>query len=59
MMGLILIAAGLAMAVLWARGGGIVAWTATVCVLVSGLFGIYEWRKGWCALRAMGVKIPW
>ena len=25
---------------------------------LAGLFQIFESRKGWCALRAMGVKTP-
>jgi hypothetical protein len=27
-------------------------------VSVSGAFMIFEGAKGWCALRAMGVKTP-
>jgi len=26
--------------------------------LFAGLFQIFEARKGWCALRAMGIKTP-
>ncbi len=27
-----------------------------VFLVLSGLFQLYESRKGWCALRAMGIK---
>ena len=27
-------------------------------LILAGLFQLYESRKGWCALRAMGVKTP-
>ena len=27
-------------------------------LIVAGLFQLFESRKGWCALRAMGVKTP-
>ncbi len=27
-------------------------------LLAAGLFQLYESRKGWCALRAMGMKTP-
>ncbi|MHC5026601.1 MAG: hypothetical protein ACYTGR_07575 [Planctomycetota bacterium] len=30
----------------------------SVATAVVGLFGIFESRKGWCALRAMGFKTP-
>jgi len=29
-----------------------------VALLAAGLFQIYEARKGWCAIRAMGFKTP-
>lgn len=38
--------------------GGSWAWIAAGGLLASGLFGIYESRKGWCAVRAMGFKTP-
>jgi len=28
------------------------------CLILAGLFQLFESRKGWCALRAMGVKTP-
>ena len=35
----------------WATG-------ATALFIALGVFGIYEARKGWCAVRAMGIKTP-
>ena len=29
-----------------------------IALLISGAFQIYEARKGWCAIRAMGFKTP-
>lgn len=29
-----------------------------MALLAGGLFQIYEARKGWCAIRAMGFKTP-
>lgn len=46
-----LISAGLAMwsGIWW-------VWIIAVACLSAGAFAIYESRKKWCALRAMGVK---
>jgi hypothetical protein len=53
---LMLIAAALVIA-LWALpAGGWVSWTVSGVLLASGVFGIYEARAGWCAVRAMGFR---
>lgn len=31
---------------------------AGLALVAAGLFQLYEGRKGWCALRAMGIKTP-
>jgi uncharacterized membrane protein HdeD (DUF308 family) len=31
---------------------------AGLALLAGGLFQVYEARKGWCAIRAMGIKTP-
>jgi uncharacterized membrane protein HdeD (DUF308 family) len=31
---------------------------AGVALLAAGLFQVFEARKGWCALRALGIKTP-
>lgn len=31
-------------------------WTLSIVLMVAGLFQWYEARKGWCAVRAMGIK---
>ena len=28
------------------------------CLVVAGLFQLFESRKGWCVIRAMGFKTP-
>jgi hypothetical protein len=33
-------------------------WLLAVLLGVGGAFQIYEARRGWCALRALGVKTP-
>lgn len=32
------------------------AWIVTILVILSGAFGLFEARAGWCAVRAMGFK---
>lgn len=57
--GLILVAAGVAMVLLWALpGGSVIAWVVTVAAIAGGAFAVFEARAGWCALRAMGIKTP-
>ena len=57
--GMVLVVAGVLMALLWARGAGSVwAWVLTISVLVGGAFAIFEARAGWCVVRAMGFKTP-
>jgi hypothetical protein len=42
---------------LW--GGSSWPWLAVgIALLGAGVFQLYESRKGWCALRAMGIKTP-
>lgn len=31
-------------------------WSTGLCTL--GAFAVFEGVKGWCALRAMGIKLP-
>ena len=31
---------------------------AGVALLAAGLFQVFEARKGWCAMRALGFKTP-
>jgi hypothetical protein len=57
--GLLLVAAGVAMLLMWALPtGSILAWSLTVVALAGGAFAVFEARAGWCALRAMGIKTP-
>ena len=50
--GVVLVALGLVM------GWGHWAWITGLVVIAFGLFGIFEARRGWCAVRALGFKTP-
>ena len=53
------LAAGVIALTFWALpAGGWVAWSVCVALLVFGAFGVFEACAGWCAVRAMGFKIP-
>lgn len=57
--GLVCLAAGIATAVAagltpYHRSLGIAAGV----LIVGGLFQLFEARKGWCAVRALGFKTP-
>jgi hypothetical protein len=47
-LGAILVMVGISLA--WA------AWWACVIVLVAGVFTLFEAARGWCWLRACGIK---
>jgi len=34
-------------------------WIAGGLLLVGGLFQLFEAARGWCVMRAMGIKTPW
>lgn len=38
----------------WRHGGW--WWVWTTLLIGMGAFGLFEARKGWCAVRAMGIK---
>jgi hypothetical protein len=57
--GVILLIAGIALAVFWAwPNGAWWAWAISVCCMLGGAFAIFEARVGWCVVRAMGFKTP-
>ena len=33
-------------------------WVVAVCCLAAAGFQVFEARKGWCVMRAIGVKTP-
>jgi hypothetical protein len=33
-------------------------WATGIALILAGGFQLYESRKGWCALRAVGIKTP-
>ena len=57
--GLVVTLVAVLLILFWAvRVGGWVAWTASVLLVLFGAFQIFEARKGWCVVRAMGFKTP-
>ena len=38
--------------------GGAIGWFAAVSMFFGGAFAIFEARKGWCVIRAMGINTP-
>ncbi len=58
-MGIIFALDGLTLLFLWGlRTGSHVGWITSIVMIIAGLFMIFEARKGWCVLRAMGMKTP-
>ena len=58
-MGTIFLLDGLTLLFLWAwRTGSHAGWITSIAMILGGAFMIFEARKGWCALRAMGMKTP-
>ncbi|MBI5395399.1 MAG: DUF2892 domain-containing protein [Verrucomicrobia bacterium] len=33
-------------------------WVAAVALAAAGAFQFFEARKGWCAVRALGIRTP-
>ena len=57
MYGVAFVIFGMLLILFWARpGGGWLAWTVSLLILLGGAFAIFESRAGWCVLRAMGMK---
>ena len=57
--GVALVLIGAVLVFAWAlRTGGALAWVVSIVAALGGAFAIFESRKGWCAIRAMGLKTP-
>lgn len=57
--GILMIAVGVALMILWSAGSGSIArWAVAGGCVAAGLFGLFEARAGWCVMRAMGVRTP-
>ena len=57
--GVVLLAAGVVMLLLWALPrGSVLSWVLTVLAILGGAFAVFEARAGWCAVRAMGFRTP-
>ncbi len=53
---MLLIAAGLVVLTLLEVLTGLWTWISIGICTFFGLLGVYEARKGWCVVRAMGIK---
>jgi hypothetical protein len=57
--GVALVVVGGVLMFAWAlRGGGAIGWLLSLIAIAGGAFAIFESRKGWCAIRAMGIRTP-
>ncbi|QNN22815.1 hypothetical protein HED60_11230 [Planctomycetales bacterium ZRK34] len=58
--GIVMLLGAVAMVVCAVAGflSGWWVWVVAAALLVAGLFGLYEARKGWCMMRAMGFRTP-
>lgn len=55
--GVILIAGGTLLCMLWAQqSGSVLRWIISIGCVGGGVFAVFEARVGWCAMRAMGFK---
>jgi hypothetical protein len=58
-MGIVFAFDGLLFMILWAwRTGSHIGWITSIAMILVGAFMIFEARKGWCVVRAMGFKTP-
>lgn len=57
--GIMLMAGAIFACMTWAvESGEWMAWAVVAVLAVAGLLGVYEARKGWCIVRAMGWRTP-
>lgn len=59
-LGIIIILGGILLSILTLTeviGVGI-GWFASISMFLGGAFSIFESLKGWCIVRAMGIKTP-
>lgn len=58
-MGAVFLLDGLTLMLLWAwRTHSLTGWVTSIVMSIAGAFMIFEGRKGWCVLRALGMKTP-
>ncbi|MGB1984967.1 MAG: hypothetical protein ACPHZ4_00715 [Candidatus Poseidoniaceae archaeon] len=58
--GIAAIVAGIVLALLTLAGviPGTLGWLSVAGSIFGGAFAIFEARKGWCIVRAVGIKTP-
>ena len=55
----LLLAAGVLAILAWVGLGPVRLWVAlSVLLALGGVFALFEARRGWCAVRALGIKTP-
>jgi len=55
---MVLLAAGWIAAWLYSGFGGWWSLIGAALLAATGLFSLYEAKKGWCVMRAMGFRTP-
>ena len=57
--GVAFVLVGVVLLFAWALPGrGVLAWIVSLVAIVGGAFAIFESRRGWCAIRALGIRTP-
>ena len=57
--GIALLVTGVILLFAWALPRGtVMAWVVTIGCVFGGALAIFESRKGWCVVRAIGIKTP-
>lgn len=57
--GIILVLTSIALGYFWALPAQTIwPWTVAALCFAAGAFGLFEARRGWCVMRAMGFKTP-
>ena len=56
--GLVCIVVGVTLWLLAWPSSTVYRWIAVVALVAAGLFLLFEARRGWCAIRACGIKTP-
>jgi uncharacterized membrane protein HdeD (DUF308 family) len=56
--GIVIALCGISLIVWGALAGSVPQLIVGIFLLITGSFMIFEGARGWCALRAMGMKTP-
>ena len=56
--GVITIAVGIVLLLIVWPASDIVRWVLVVVAFAAGVFQLFEGARGWCVMRACGIKTP-